>query len=355
VDTPKSLAGRFLHIVRGQSGLTSGFLLDCKEYMLKTLAGVSCCRAVRWYNGVCNCRGKSNGLEAGLSEGNQGPERHFQPADTSGQDGVRILPYDTDDGDPNPRVQARQVTGVAPAQPASSASYLPAVEPSQAPPGARRGPSTCLVMTVTIGLLALSCMVLGFATFQGGLSGLGKLGGLVPSLGMNFAVTPTVSIDTSRPSVIEQVRSLSKLETVHYDLEKVIPGKSSGPLFDFLTSDKILLVAHGEVVAGVDLGTLGPGDIRVEGQQVAITLPKASILYSKLDNDRTYVYDRQTGLFSKPDPNLESRMRVAAEEQIVQAAQEDGILTKARDNARQTIGTLVKGMGYTDVRFQEAP
>ena len=88
---------------------------------------------------------------------------------------------------------------------------------------------------------------------------------------------------------------------------------------------------------------------------MTIKLPPPTILYSKLDNDKTYVYDRQTGLLSKPDPNLESRLRTAAEEQIVQAAREDGILSKARDNARQTIRTLVEGMGYGEVQFVEEP
>jgi hypothetical protein len=210
-------------------------------------------------------------------------------------------------------------------------------------------------MALTFGVLALSCVLLLFATLQSGLQGLGRLGGLVPSFGLNLVTTPTVTIDTSRPSVIEQVRSLSRLETVHYDLEKVIPGKSSGPLFDFLTSDKILLVAQGEVVAGVDLGGLTKEDIRVEGERVTIKLPKAEVLSSKLDNDKTYVYDRQTGLLSKPDPNLESRVRQAAEEQIVQAAQEDGILSTAEENAKQTLRALVQGMGYSDVQFEEEP
>src|SRR5206468_8387032 len=130
------------------------------------------------------------------------------------------------------------------------------------------------------------------------LDGLNRLAGSVPSFGLNLVTTPTVTIDTNRPSVIEGVRALNRLETVNYDLEKVISGKSSGPLFDFLTSDKILLVAHGEVVGGVDLGKLTPQDIGIEGDKVTIKLPGPEILYSKLDNDKTYVYDRQTGLLS---------------------------------------------------------
>jgi hypothetical protein len=137
-------------------------------------------------------------------------------------------------------------------------------------------------------------------------------------------------------------------------MEKVISGSSAGPLPDFLTSDRILLVAHGEVVGGVDFSKLASRDIEVDGGSVTITLPRPEVLYSKLDNNRTYVYDRQTGLFSKPDPNLESQLRAEAEEQIMQAAIEDGILVKASDNAQETLRTLLEGLGYEEVQFEEA-
>jgi len=185
------------------------------------------------------------------------------------------------------------------------------------------------------------------------MDGLSKLAGLVPSI--NILTTPTVTIDTSRPTVVDQVRALSKLETIHYQLEKVVSGKSSGPLPDFLTSDKILLVAHGEVVGGVDLGKIVDDDITVMSDTVTIRMPKPEILYSKLDNDKTYVYDRQTGVFSRPDPNLETQIRQAAEKDILDTALEDGILDKAETNAQDVIRTLLNGLGYKEVHFTQGP
>ena len=229
---------------------------------------------------------------------------------------------------------------------------MAAQPPAQTGP-TRKGPSGCAIVGFTVSLLLVSCALLSFFTLRNGLDGLGKLGGLIPSFGL--VTTPTVTIDTSRPTVIDEVRALARLETVHYQLEKVISGKASGPLPDFLTSDKILLVAHGEVVAGVDLAQLGQGDITVVSDTVTIRMPKAVILSSKLDNDKTYVYDRQTGIFNKPDPNLESQIRQVAEQQIVQTAMEDDILGKAQKNAEDVIRTLVNGLGYTDVRFVEGP
>jgi hypothetical protein len=238
----------------------------------------------------------------------------------------------------------------------SSNTAITRAEPPQAPAvvPVRQGPSACSIFAITFLLLALACSLLAFGTVQQGFDGLGKLSGIIPTFpDLGLVTTSTVTIDNSRPAVISSVRALSKLETVHYEMEKVVSGESTGPLPDFLTSDKILLVAHGQVVAGIDLSKIEPGDITVEGETVTITLPEPEILYSRLDNDKTYVYDRQTGIFSKPDPNLETQIRQAAEEQIKLAAIEDGILAKAIANGEQVVRTLITGLGYKDVEFED--
>ncbi len=214
-----------------------------------------------------------------------------------------------------------------------------------------KGPSACAIIAATVGILLLSCALLTFATVKNGFDGLGKLAGIIPGI----ITSPTVTIDTSQPTVLEEVRSLSKLETVHYQLDKVVTGKSSGPLPDFLTSDKILLVAHGEVVAGVDLSKITADDITVVSNTVTIKLPQAEVLYSKLDNDKTYVYDRQTGIFSRPDPNLETAIRQAAEQDIRSSALEYGIIDQANTNAQDVLRTLLTGLGYKNVNFTQGP
>ena len=74
-----------------------------------------------------------------------------------------------------------------------------------------------------------------------------------------------------------------------------------------LAGDRILLIVHGEVTAGVDLGALDPSQLSIDGKAVAIRLPEAMVFSTRLDNARTRVYTRETGLFSSPDPNW-SRM-----------------------------------------------
>jgi hypothetical protein len=163
----------------------------------------------------------------------------------------------------------------------------------------------------------------------------------------------STSIDISSPSVVEKIRQLSRLETVIYSLDKIVAGeRESAYLPDFLVGDKLLLVAHGEVIAGVDLGQLKPDDVSVSGDAVRVRLPAAQVLTTRIDNSRTQIFSRATGLLVAADPKLESETRLAAEQQITQAALSDGILDKAQQNARSSVTALLYGLGFRKVDVQ---
>jgi Protein of unknown function (DUF4230) len=111
----------------------------------------------------------------------------------------------------------------------------------------------------------------------------------------------------------------------------------------------LLLIVHGEVIAGVDLAQLRAKDVAVTGRSVSIQLPHAVVFVTRLDNARTRVYSRDTGIFSTPDPNLEGDVREEAERQLQQAALQDGILKTADENARETLRHLLTGLGFEKV------
>ena len=160
-------------------------------------------------------------------------------------------------------------------------------------------------------------------------------------------------IDTSAPSVVEKIRQLSRLESVQYSIDKIVEGNRQAPgIPNFLAGDRLLFIAHGEVIAGVDLTQLGKGDVRVDGDHVQVKLPAAQILVAKVDNERSRVYERTTGLLVPADPSLEGQVRQAAEQQITQAAIDDKILDKARDNARVSVTGLLYALGFRQVNVQ---
>lgn len=157
-------------------------------------------------------------------------------------------------------------------------------------------------------------------------------------------------INVDQPTVVRQIQQLQRLETVSYTMDKIISGEHANAyLPKFLAGDRLLLIVHGEVVGGINLAGLQPGDVLIQGQKVLIHLPAAEVFSTRIDNAKTKVYSRDTGLFSSPDPNLESQVREEAERQLQQAALQDGILKTAADNARSTISGMLKGFGFHEV------
>jgi hypothetical protein len=171
---------------------------------------------------------------------------------------------------------------------------------------------------------------------------------------MSELANPTPTIIPNPETIIHEVRSLARLETIQYTLEKVITAEQGQNQLGFLFGDKLLFVAHGRVIAGVDLARLRPEDMTVSGTVLTVRMPAAEVFVVALDNEKSYVYDRETGILTKGDTNLETTARQAAESEILKAAIEDGILTQAQQNAESYLSRMLMGLGYTDVIFVEA-
>src|ERR1700733_8128781 len=163
----------------------------------------------------------------------------------------------------------------------------------------------------------------------------------------------TLSIDVSQPTVVDRIQRLQRLETVVYTMDKIVTGaKENSMLPDFLAGDRLLMMAHGEVVAGIDFSSLKPGDVKVNGKEVRLHLPAAQVFSTRIDSEKTRVYSRQTGLLVATDPNLETQVRQEAERQLYGAALADGILRTAQANATSTISSLLQGLGFEKVEFE---
>jgi hypothetical protein len=160
-------------------------------------------------------------------------------------------------------------------------------------------------------------------------------------------------IDTSRPTVVRQVQQLQRLETVVFRMDKIVSGGyDSRYLPSFFAGDRLLLLVYGDVTAGVDLGGIDVSNVSVSGQAVHLRIPEAEVFIARIDNDRTRVYSRETGLFTRVDPNLESEVRREAERQVRQGALDGGILQAATANARATLTSFLHGLGFKQVEVK---
>ncbi|HEX7555572.1 MAG TPA: DUF4230 domain-containing protein [Leptolinea sp.] len=162
---------------------------------------------------------------------------------------------------------------------------------------------------------------------------------------------PTPTIIPDPVSIIHEIRSLARLETIQYSVEKVITADSGQEELKALFGDKLLFVAHGEVIAGIDLEKIALEDVKLDGKAIKIKLPPAEVLITRLDNEKSYVYDRQTGLLVRQNMELETKARQTAEQEIYKTAVEDGILKQAQTNAENYLDRLIRSMGYEEVIF----
>ena len=171
------------------------------------------------------------------------------------------------------------------------------------------------------------------------------------STAVSEVLNPTPTILPDPLTIVRDVRTLARLETIEYHIETVITAEISQGTFDILFGDKLIFVAHGVVIAGVYLAKFGPDNMYLENGVLYVELPEPEIFIATLDNEKSYVYDRDTGLLTKGDVNLESTARRAAEDVIEASAVEDGILDLARQNAENYLERLLNDLGYPDVVF----
>jgi hypothetical protein len=166
---------------------------------------------------------------------------------------------------------------------------------------------------------------------------------------------PTPTIIPDPVTIINEVQSLARLETIRYSVEKVVTAEVNQGVLGPLFGDRLLFVAHGYVIAGIDMSKIRQEDLWLEGGRLNVRLPAAEILVATLDNDKSYVYDRKTGLFTRGDPSLETQVRQVAEQEILKSATKDGILDQAISNAQTYLRWFFETLGYKQTTFVITP
>lgn len=173
----------------------------------------------------------------------------------------------------------------------------------------------------------------------------------VPQQVREIVATPTTTL-RDRGGTILQIRSLNRLETQSFAAERVIEAKvERGNPLDLLLGDRLLLIASGEVVAGVDLSKLRDGDVTIspDGKTIQLKLPPSEIFSKSLNSERTRVYDRQQGVLAPDNKDLESQARAQAEVEILNAACENNIMQKSAEDARRSMEQFLKLLDFEQV------
>jgi hypothetical protein len=149
-------------------------------------------------------------------------------------------------------------------------------------------------------------------------------------------------------SVVREVQSLSELVTVKYVMEKVVVLED----VKWYGENRVLLLAHGVVKAGMDLKRIQPEDVSIADKKITLKLPPAQVLDAYLDDKASQVIDRSTGLLRAFDKDLEQAARQNAVDDIARAARRGGILEEAEKRGKEELQNLFKRAGFEQVEFR---
>jgi hypothetical protein len=219
-----------------------------------------------------------------------------------------------------------------------------AAAPPQIPPAPRRRWG---VIPIALALAAIGVVVaIGFWV----VSMIRNVADAVPTPADLAAVFEPEPYEEIGPVVISSIRDLANLTTIEVVEYTIVDKGTDGGWLSWARGDSVQLFAVAKIGAGVDLSQVTVRDVVLaEDGVVELTLPAAEIQYVAVDNDATQVLDRETGLFTKGDPQLETEARQVADEVLVQGALDDGLLAEAEANAKEVLSDFLLGLGYRDV------
>lgn len=162
---------------------------------------------------------------------------------------------------------------------------------------------------------------------------------------------PTPTIIPDPVTYINQIQALARLETIEYSVQQVVEVDDKQGTFAFLYGTKMLIQVKGKVIAGIDMQKLQPGDMQLQTSVLYVKLPPAEIFITALDESKTQIWNIQNGIFTRPDPNLVIDGLQGAQDKILQAALEDGILDQAQKNAEAYLTKFFAALGYKNTIF----
>jgi hypothetical protein len=178
--------------------------------------------------------------------------------------------------------------------------------------------------------------------------GVTTIGNIVSSVQNAFQPGPT---RFNAVSVLENIRELSQLTTVRYTYSTLVTTEREMPdALKLLYGERLMLVAAGHVDAGINLALLEPDDFSLNDGVLTVTLPPPTLQACVLNEQGTYTFSRDTGLFNRSEPNIETESRRYAVQQFRTMALEGGILDEVQVQATETLRRLLEMAAGDQVR-----
>jgi len=223
----------------------------------------------------------------------------------------------------------------------------PPTPPQYEPPRQRR--------EVPWGLITLGILVIAI------FGGVSWVRGVIPDFHNPFAET---TVDRSGPAVLKSIQDLNEYHAATGNFQQIVDLRKSSALPDSILGERTLFVAVGSVDAIVDFTQVGRGAVQVsdDRRSATITLPRPRLSDAQVDVGKSYVYDRDKGLFNQigslfgSNTDDQRQLYTLAQQRIHAAAQNGaGLVPRAEDNTRKMLQSLLRALGFTSVAVNFQP
>ena len=166
-------------------------------------------------------------------------------------------------------------------------------------------------------------------------------------------ITPEpVKVVPNKTVLIREVQQLARLETASLDLIQAFPATRDNERFGGIFGEELIFIANGKAIAGVDLSNMEENDFQVvDNQTIKINLHKAKIFNITIDNKTSYIACRSKGFLATADPQLETEVRITAQNKFEEIVLQSDLLNEANKNAQNIVKGLAQKIGYTTVIF----
>ena len=131
------------------------------------------------------------------------------------------------------------------------------------------------------------------------------------------------------------LQKMSDLATAEYVVTKIIKASDDKTWYKF-GDRKILMTCKASLAAGIDLSKISEKDIEIDGQNIAMTLPHAKLLYVNIRPEDIKTAYQDVSVFRDNFSSQEkNELAAQAEKQITASADSLGIFEKRRISEHQ--------------------
>ena len=154
-------------------------------------------------------------------------------------------------------------------------------------------------------------------------------------------------------AILNRVVPIQELALVKYNYSGVIGYKDFLKILKMnvpLTEKSFLLKYNGYIKAGVDFENM---KVEVSGKDVHISLPRAKILDVSIDEKSIKVYNESMNAFNPLTISDYNKAIVREKETMSNSAISQGILRDAAKHAEILLTTIMKDMGFENIKITQ--